>query len=85
MYRLSVTESSYLLGAVCDSLVPLSELTKPPQPEHHLVGIGPLKKLAAKLSECGLTARVEVLETESIISLTSPNPENISDGLGCCR
>ena len=75
--------------AICDRVIVLaegrvrltgsiSELTKPPHPEHHLVGIGPLKKLAAKLSKCGLAARVEVLETESIISLTSPNPENIS-------
>ena len=81
--------------AICDRVIVLaggrvrltgsiSELTKPLQPEHHLVGIGPLKKLAAKLSEYGLTARVEVLETESIISLASPNSENISDGLGCC-
>ena len=61
--------------AICDRVIVLAggrvrltgsigELTKPLQPEHHLVGIGPLKKLAAKLSEYGLSARVEVLETE---------------------
>ena len=75
--------------AICDRVIVLAggrvrltgsidALTKPPLPEHHLVGIGPLEKLAAKLSDCGLIARVEVRETESIISLASPNSKNIS-------
>ena len=58
---------------------PWLTLTKPPQPEHHLAGSGPLEQLATKLSERGLPARVEANETESIVSLVSPKPENIRD------
>ena len=76
--------------AICDRVIVLAQgrvqlagtietLTKPPQPEHHLAGSGPLEQLAAKLSERGLPARVEANETESIISLVSPKPENIRD------
>ena len=57
----------------------IEALTKPPQPEHHLAGSGPLEKLARKLSERGLPARVEANETESIISLVSPKSEKIRD------
>jgi len=76
--------------AICDRVVVLARgrvqlagtieaLTKPPQPEHHLAGSGPLEKLARKLSERGLPARVEANETESIISLVSPKSEKIRD------
>mgnify|MGYP001247537011 CR=1 FL=1 len=76
--------------AICDRVVVLARgrvqlagtieaLTKPPQPEHHLAGSGPLEKLAIKLSERGLPARVEANETESIISLVSPKSEKIRD------
>ena len=73
--------------AICDRVVVLARgrvqlagtieaLTKPPQPEHHLAGSGPLEKLARKLSERGLPARVEANETESIISLVSKIRKN---------
>ena len=76
--------------AICDRVIVLAKgrvqlagtietLTKPPQPEHHLAGSGPLEQLATKLSERGLPARVEANETESIVSLVSPKPENIRD------
>ena len=76
--------------AICDRVVVLARgrvqlagtieaLTKPPQPEHHLAGSGPLEKLAIKLSERGLHARVEANDTESIISLVSPKSEKIRD------
>ena len=76
--------------AICDRVIVLAQgrvqlagtietLTKPPQPEHHLAGSGPLEKLARKLSERGLPARVEANETESIISLVSPKSEKIRD------
>ena len=76
--------------AICDRVIVLAKgrvqlagtietLTKPPQPEHHLAGSGPLEQLAIKLSERGLPARVEANETESIVSLVSPRPENIRD------
>ena len=76
--------------AICDRVIVLAQgrvqlagtietLTKPPQPEHHLAGSGPLEQLATKLSERGLPAHVEANETESIISLVSPKPENIRD------
>ena len=78
------------MQAICDRVVVLARgrvqlagtieaLTKPPQPEHHLAGSGPLEKLARKLSERGLPARVEANETESIISLVSPKSEKIRD------
>ncbi len=76
--------------AICDRVIVLARgrvqlagsietLTRPPQPEHHLAGSGPLEQLAVKLSEHGLPARVEANETESIISLVSPKPENIRE------
>ena len=76
--------------AICDRVIVLARgrvqlagsietLTKPPQPEHHLAGSGPLEQLAIKLSERGLPARVEANETESIISIVSPKSEKIRD------
>ena len=76
--------------AICDRVIVLARgrvqlagsietLTKPPQPEHHLAGSGPLEQLAIKLSERGLPARVEANETESIISIVSPKSEKIRE------
>jgi len=74
--------------AICDRVIVLArgrvrlagtiaELTRPPVPEHHLTGTGPLDRLAADLSTRGLPATVRVGETGPLIALASPRPDQL--------
>lgn len=74
--------------AICDRVVVLAqgrvrlsgtiaELTRPPIPEHHLTGTGPLDRLAADLSAQGLPAAVRPSETGPLIALPSPQPNQL--------
>ena len=74
--------------AICDRVIVLArgrvrlagtiaELTRPPVPEHHLTGTGPLDRLAADLSTRGLPAPLRVGETGPLIALASPQPDQL--------